>query len=64
MVEKRKNNNVRAEYDKAKKDLKELLPCYTKALRYQVIISYLKTYNLLNGAYSARGHLLYELGQV
>lgn len=61
LKDRRINENLRQEFNRAYADLKDVLPAYGKIFHYGVVIKYLKAYNLLSESASARGRLIYKL---
>jgi len=63
MNEKRKDAELREEFNSIINNLKEILPCYAEKYHYQVCINYFKAYNVNNNN-EFRGRILYKLGKL
>lgn len=63
-MNKRKQLKNRKLFTTTIKNLKMILPCYDKKLHYQVIINYLKVYNLFQNNDTIKGKILFELGRL
>jgi hypothetical protein len=64
LTTKRSGTELRKQFYRALEDLKALLPLFSKGEHIGVIFSYLKAYKLLEGNDSAKGRLIYLLGEM